>query len=83
MKKKHHGFGAKKEQLEYWKNQTTLSLITIMINQDSDKAKDQVYLQNPELARGQDLVKAESRTPKEILLNRIKRQEEQLERLKK
>ena len=53
-----------------------------MINQDSDKAKDQVYLQNPELARGQDLVKAESRTPKEILLNRIKRQEEQLERLK-
>ena len=75
-------FRSKKEQLEYWKNQTTLSLITIMINQDSDKAKDQVYLQNPELARGQDLVKAESRTPKEILLNRIKRQEEQLERLK-
>lgn len=75
-------FQSKKEQLEYWKNQTTLSLITIMINQDSDKAKDQVYLQNPELARGQDLVKAESRTPKEILLNRIKRQEEQLKRLK-
>lgn len=75
-------FRSKKEQLEYWKNQTTLSLITIMITQDSDKAKDQVYLQNPELARGQDLVKAESRTPKEILLNRIKRQEEQLERLK-
>lgn len=79
--KKHHGFWSKRSNLSI-ENQTTLSLITIMINQDSDKAKDQVYLQNPELARGQDLVKAESRTPKEILLNRIKRQEEQLERLK-
>lgn len=75
-------FQTKQEQLEYWKNQTALSLITIMLNQEDDKAKDQAYLDNPELARGQDLVKAESRTPKEILLNRLKRQEEQLERLK-
>ncbi|WP_049237841.1 carboxy terminal-processing peptidase [Moraxella canis] len=75
-------FQTKQEQLDYWKNQTALSLITIMLNQEDDKAKDQAYLDNPELARGQDLVKAESRTPKEILLNRLKRQEEQLERLK-
>ena len=75
-------FGSIEEQQAYWKNQTALSLITITLNQEDDKAKDQAYLDNPELARGQDLVKAEARTPTQILLNRIKRQEEQLTRLK-
>lgn len=75
-------FGSVQEQQDYWKNQTALSLITITLNQEDDKAKDQAYLDHPELARGQDLIKAEVRTPTEILLNRIKRQEEQLTRLK-
>ncbi|MFC0820189.1 carboxy terminal-processing peptidase [Moraxella marmotae] len=75
-------FQTKAEQEEYWKNQTAASLITITLNQEDDKAKDQAYLDNPELTRGQDLVKAEQRTPVEILLNRIKRQQEQLIRVK-
>lgn len=75
-------FGSKEEQVAYWQNQTAYSLIGITLNQEDDKAKDQAYLNNPELSRGQDLVKAESRTPTEILLNRLNRQQEQLARLK-
>lgn len=75
-------FTNKQEQLAYWQNQTALSLIGLTLSQEDDKAKDQAYLDNPELARGQDLIKAEQRTPTEILLNRLKRQQEQLARLK-
>ncbi|UTO04753.1 carboxy terminal-processing peptidase [Moraxella sp. FZLJ2107] len=75
-------FGSKQEQHAYWQNQLTYSLINLTISQEDDKAKDQAYLDNPELSRGQDLVKAESRTPTEILLNRLTRQQEQLQRLK-
>lgn len=75
-------FHTKQEQQNYWKNQTLYALIAMTLAQEGDKAKDQAFLENPELSRGQDLVKAESRTPSQILLNRITRQEAQLTRLK-
>lgn len=75
-------FASKEEQLRYWQNQTTYALINITLNQEDDKAKDKAFIDNPELSRGQDLVKGENRTPNEILLNRINRQQQQLARLK-
>lgn len=75
-------FASKEEQLRYWQNQTTYALINITLNQEDDKAKDKAFIDNPELSRGQDLVKGEKRTPNEILLNRINRQQQQLARLK-
>lgn len=75
-------FKTKAEQLAYWHNQTAYALINITLNQEDDKAKDQVFLENPELAKGQDLIKGENRTPNEILANRIDRQQKQLARLK-
>lgn len=75
-------FARKEEQLRYWQNQTTYALINITLNQEDDRAKDKAFIDNPELSRGQDLVKGEKRTPNEILLNRINRQQQQLARLK-
>lgn len=75
-------FASKEEQLRYWQNQTTYALINITLNQEDDRAKDKAFIDNPELSRGQDLVKGEKRTPNEILLNRINRQQQQLARLK-
>lgn len=75
-------FTSKQEQLAYWQNQTAYALIGITLSQEDDKEKDKAYLDNPELSRGQDLVKAESRTPVQILTNRLNRQQEQLARLK-
>lgn len=75
-------FGSKEEQRAYWRTQTVFALIGITLSQEDDKAKDKAFLDNPELSRGQDLVRGEERTPAEILLNRINRQEEQLIRLK-
>lgn len=75
-------FSNKEEQLDYWKKQTASSLINITLSQEDDEQKDKAYLANPDLALGQDLVKAESRTPREVLLNRLNRQQEQLARLK-
>ncbi len=75
-------FKSREEQLAYWKNQTKLALINITLSQEDDIQKDKAYLENPELSRGQDLVKAEERTPAEVLLNRLNRQAEQLARLK-
>lgn len=70
------------EQREFWQTQTTFALIGITLGQEDDKAKDKAFLDNPELSRGQDLVRGDERTPTEILLNRIHRQQEQLARLK-
>lgn len=75
-------FKDKAEQLNYWKIQITNSLIAITLNQENEKAKDQAFLEHPELTKGQDLIKDEKRTPNEILLNRINRQKKQLVRLK-
>lgn len=70
------------DQQAYWRNQLLYALINMTLNQESDKAKDQAFIDNPELSRGQDLVKAETRTPDAILLHRLNRQEAQLSRLK-
>lgn len=75
-------FKHKEEQLDYWKTQVTYALIGITLGQEEDKAKDKAFLDNPELSRGHDLVRGDERSPKEILLNRIKRQQGQLERIK-
>lgn len=75
-------FTSQAEQVAYWQDQITHSLIGITLNQEDDKEKDKAYLENPELSRGQDLIKAESRTPTEVLLNRLNRQQQQLARLK-
>lgn len=75
-------FANKDEQMAYWRKQTVFALIGITLGQEDDKAKDKAFLDNPELSRGQDLVRGDERTPKEILLNRLTRQEQQLARLK-
>ncbi len=75
-------FKTSKEQEAYWRNQTLYALIGMTLNQEDDKAKDAAFLNNPELSRGQDLIKAETRSPSEILLHRLQRQEAQLSRLK-
>lgn len=75
-------FKSKEEQLAHWHNQITYALIGITLGQEEDKAKDKAFLDNPELSRGQDLVRGDERTPKEILLNRLSRQEAQLSRIK-
>lgn len=75
-------FKSAQEQREFWQTQTTFALIGITLGQEDDKAKDKAFLENPELSRGQDLVRGDERTPTQILLNRIHRQQEQLARLK-
>ena len=75
-------FASKDEQVAYWRTQTTFALIGITLGQEDDKAKDKAFLDNPELSRGQDLVRGDERTPTQILLNRLNRQEQQLARLK-
>lgn len=75
-------FKTPQSQEDYWKNQTLYALINLTLAQEDDKAKDKAFLENPELAKGQDLVKGDERTPAEILTNRLNRQESQLKRLK-
>ncbi|UNU72758.1 carboxy terminal-processing peptidase [Moraxella nasovis] len=75
-------FKTKEEQRQHWQNQTTFSLIGMTLSQEDDIAKDKAFLEHPELSRGQDLVKNEKRTPQEILINRLNRQQQQLSRLK-
>ncbi|MDO4449956.1 MAG: carboxy terminal-processing peptidase [Moraxella sp.] len=75
-------FANKSEQEEFWRLQITYALIGMTLNQENDKAKDKAFLENPELARGQDLVKGDERTPSQILLNRLNRQQGQLARIK-
>lgn len=75
-------FGTAASQKDYWRNQTLYALINITLGQQNEKARDKAFLERPELSRGQDLIKNETRTPKEILLRRLKRSQEQLERLK-
>ncbi|MGO3666468.1 carboxy terminal-processing peptidase [Psychrobacter sp. AOP42-A1-21] len=74
-------FKTKKEQRDYWARQLKFSLISITLGQEDEKAKEQVFLDNPDITRGQDLVRNDQRTPSEILLNRLSRQQEQSKRL--
>ena len=75
-------FTDKKEQLDYWQNQITYALIGITLGKEEDSAKDEACLENPDLTRGHDLVKGDERNPKEVLINRLSRQQGQLERIK-
>ncbi|MGP5542911.1 carboxy terminal-processing peptidase [Psychrobacter celer] len=75
-------FKTKKEQRDYWTWQLKFQLISITLGQEDEKAKEQVFLNNPDITRGQDLVRDDKRTPSEILLKRLTRQQEQFKRLK-
>ncbi|MGP5505008.1 carboxy terminal-processing peptidase [Psychrobacter celer] len=75
-------FKTKKEQRDYWTRQLKFQLISITLGQEDEKAKEQVFLNNPDITRGQDLVRDDKRTPSEILLKRFTRQQEQFKRLK-
>ncbi|MDO4427312.1 MAG: carboxy terminal-processing peptidase [Moraxella sp.] len=75
-------FATAATQQDYWYNQTVYALIGLTLSQENEKMRDQAYMDNPELSRGQDLIKGETRTPKEILKRRLERQEAQLARLK-
>ncbi|GAA0308826.1 carboxy terminal-processing peptidase [Psychrobacter aestuarii] len=74
-------FKTKKSQRDYWTRQVQFQLISITLGQEDEKAKEQVFLDNPDIARGQDLVRNDKRSPSEILLNRLTRQHEQLNRI--
>lgn len=75
-------FKTKKEQRDYWARQLKFQLMSITLGQEDEKAKEQVFLNNPDITRGQDLIRNDERTPSEILLNRLSRQHEQFKRLK-
>ena len=75
-------FKTKKEQRDYWTSQLKFQLMSITLGQEDEKAKEKVFLNNPDITRGQDLVRNDERTPSEILLNRLSRQQEQFTRLK-
>ncbi|TXD97059.1 tail-specific protease [Psychrobacter frigidicola] len=73
-------FKTKKAQQDYWTRQLKFQLISITLGQEDEKAKEKVFLDNPDITRGQDLVRDDKRTPSEILLNRLLRQQEQMQR---
>lgn len=73
-------FKTKKAQRDYWKRQIKFQLISITLGQEDEKAKEKIFLSNPDITRGQDLVRNDQRTPSEILLNRLTRQQGQMQR---
>jgi len=74
-------FKNKKAQRDYWTRQVQFQLISITLGQEDEKAKEKVFLDNPDITRGQDLVRNDQRSPSEILLNRLTRQHDQLNRI--
>ena len=74
-------FKTKKEQRDYWARQLKFQLMSITLGQEDEKAKEAVFLNNPDITRGQDLVRNDQRTPSQILQNRLSRQQEQFTRL--
>lgn len=74
-------FKNKKAQRDYWTRQVQFQLISITLGQEDEKAKEKVFLDNPDITRGQDLVRNDQRSPSEILLNRLTRQHDQLSRI--
>lgn len=75
-------FKTKKAQRDYWERQLKFQLMSISLGQEDEKAKEKVFLDNPDITRGQDLVRDDQRTPSEILLDRLERQQGQMQRLK-
>lgn len=74
-------FKTQKEQRDYWARQLKFQLMSITLGQEDEKAKEKVFLSNPDITRGQDLVRNDQRTPSQILQNRLSRQQEQFKRL--
>ncbi len=75
-------FSSKQAQQDYWQRRLTSQLIGITLSQEEEKAKEQVFLANPNITRGQDLIRDDKRSPSEILLKRLERSQGQLNRLK-
>ncbi len=75
-------FETQMQQHDYWRRQLTFQLINITLSQEDEKAKEKVLLENPEIARGQDLIRDDKRTPNEILLKRLTRRQGQINRIK-
>ena len=75
-------FKTKKEQRDYWTRQLKFQLMSITLGQEDEKSKEKIFLDNPDITRGQDLIRDDQRTPSEILLNRFLRQQGQMKRLK-
>lgn len=75
-------FDSVEAQEDYWRKKLTLQLINITIAQKEEKAKEDALRENPELAKGQDLIRDDKRTPKEILQKRLNRKRGQISRLK-
>lgn len=75
-------FKTQAEQQDFWQKQLTFQLIGLTINQDEEKSKDQFLEKNSDkYNNAQDLVRNETRTPSQVLANRLKRQQGQLERI--
>ena len=75
-------FKTKKAQRDYWERQLKFQLISITLGKESEKGKEKIFLDNPDITLGQDLVRDDKRTPSEILLKRLSRQQGQMKRLK-
>lgn len=74
-------FATAQAQKIYWEQQLTFQLIGITLSQEEEKAKDKIFSANPSEYKDQDLVKNDTRTPNEILANRLNRQKGQLDRI--
>lgn len=74
-------FKTSAEQKKYWEQQLTHQLIGVTLNQEEEKAKEKVFEENPDKYNTDDLVRNETRTPNEVLLNRLKRHKGQFDRI--
>lgn len=74
-------FKTSAEQRDFWQKQLTFQLIGLTISQDEEKSKDQFLQENADKYDAQELVRNDKRTPKEVLANRLKRQQAQLSRI--
>lgn len=74
-------FATPQEQKTYWEQQLTFQLIGMTLSQEEEKAKEKVFEANPNEYNTQDLVKNDTRSPNEILANRLNRQKGQMDRI--
>lgn len=74
-------FTTAQQQKTYWEQQLTFQLIGMTLSQEEEKAKEKVFEADPNRYNAQDLVKNDTRTPNEILANRLNRQKGQLDRI--
>ncbi len=73
-------FKTQKEQRDYWTRQLKFQLIGITLGKEDEAGKEKVFMDNPDITLGQDLVRNDKRSANEILLNRLQRQHEQMQR---